>query len=113
MALGQGFQGQTPMLAPYRLTGMEPPIRNTGRFSWVPRLPLLHDDGPLHPQIPVDATEVLEDPRRLEGQGKGAAGARVGPDGTRVEHLGRVEDASGPGRTEDGGIPDELRRTVS
>src|SRR5207249_6101420 len=80
--------------------------------SRVPRLPLLHDNGPLHPQIAVDATEVLEDPRRLEGQGKGAAGAGEGPDGARVEHLGRVEDAGGPGGIEDDGIPDELHRTV-
>ena len=96
MAVTRAFRGKRTF-RPHRLARHGAVhCRDTEHFSRAPRLPLLHDNGPLHPQIPVDATEVLEDPRRLEGQGVGDAGAREGPDGARVEHLGRVEDGGRP-----------------
>src|SRR5882724_537911 len=83
MAVTEAFRGKRTFSSPIAL--------HEGIFSLVPRLPLLDDNGPLHPQLSVEDAEVAERARRVEGEGPGAAADAKGTQVGGVEVPGGVE----------------------
>src|SRR4029450_4119476 len=91
MAVTSTFRGKPPLSSPI--------VAHEGIFLLAPRLPLLDDNGPLHPQLPVKDAEVAERARGVEGEGPRAAADAKGTHVSGIEVLGRVEHRARLGRS--------------